>query len=399
MRLRWPYVRRTVGAALHGHGLGRRWPGGAARDAGASLQERVPADRRGHARGRPVQHHRRAGSATSSISSGGGYTVDGACSSSLLSVATACNALADGTADAAIAGGVDLSIDPFEIIGFAKTGALATGEMRVYDQHSNGFWPGEGCGMLVLMREHDAEARGLRVYATIAGWGYSSDGRGGITRPEAERPPAGDRPGVPAGGLRHRLRRLPGRPRHRAPRSATRRSCGPSPSTQRPPARTLPPALISTVKGNIGHTKAAAGVAGLIKATHGGAPPGDPSGHWPRRHRTRCSTRSHPALRVPLTARAMARQPARAGRGLVDGLRRDQRARRAGRRYAACAATQPRRLSPPGWSGPARTPSCCCLTPAARPNCATGWPAWPSWPTAWHSPSSATWPRPWRAKL
>ena len=116
---------------------------------------------------------------------GGGYTVDGACSSSLLSVATACNALADGQLDVAVAGGVDLSIDPFEIIGFAKTGALATGEMRVYDQHSNGFWPGEGCGMLVLMREDDADARGLRIYATIAGWGYSSDGKGGITRPEA----------------------------------------------------------------------------------------------------------------------------------------------------------------------------------------------------------------------
>ena len=80
---------------------------------------------------------------------------------------------------------MDLSIDPFEVIGFAKTGALATGEMRVYDKHSNGFWPGEGCGMLVLMRDEDAIAQGLRRYATIAGWGYSSDGKGGITRPEA----------------------------------------------------------------------------------------------------------------------------------------------------------------------------------------------------------------------
>ena len=56
--------------------------------------------------------------------------------------------------------------------------------MRVYDRNSNGFWPGEGCGMLVLLRQADAEARGLRIYATIAGWGYSSDGKGGITRPE-----------------------------------------------------------------------------------------------------------------------------------------------------------------------------------------------------------------------
>ena len=57
--------------------------------------------------------------------------------------------------------------------------------MRVYDRGSNGFWPGEGCGMVVLMRETDALAQGRRVYATVAGWGISSDGRGGITRPEA----------------------------------------------------------------------------------------------------------------------------------------------------------------------------------------------------------------------
>src|SRR6185312_10678228 len=91
---------------------------------------------------------------------GGGYTVDGACSSSLLSVVTASRALLDGELDVAIAGGVDLSIDPFEVIGFAKTGALASGEMRVYDRASNGFWPGEGCGMLVLMRADEAAEAG-----------------------------------------------------------------------------------------------------------------------------------------------------------------------------------------------------------------------------------------------
>lgn len=63
---------------------------------------------------------------------------------------------------------MDLSIDPFEVIGFAKTGALATGEMRVYDKGANGFWPGEGCGMLVLMRDEDARAQGRFRYATVA---------------------------------------------------------------------------------------------------------------------------------------------------------------------------------------------------------------------------------------
>src|SRR5690606_11181313 len=106
------------------------------------------------------------------------------CSSSLLAVVTASRALADHEVDVAIAGGVDLSIDPFEVIGFAKTGALAKSDFRLYDRHSNGFWPGEGCGIVVLMREEDALAAGHRIYATVAGWGVSSDGRGGMTRPE-----------------------------------------------------------------------------------------------------------------------------------------------------------------------------------------------------------------------
>lgn len=56
----------------------------------------------------------------------------------------------------AIAGGVDLSIDPFEVLGFARNGALAKDNMLIYDKDSNGFWPGEGCGIVVLMRVEDA---------------------------------------------------------------------------------------------------------------------------------------------------------------------------------------------------------------------------------------------------
>src|SRR5438552_9540476 len=102
---------------------------------------------------------------------GGGYTMDGACASSLLAVTTACSALAAGDLDVALAGGVDLSLDPFELVGFSRLGALADGEMRVFDRHSGGFLPGEGCGFLVLMRADDAQRKGQRVYATIRGWG------------------------------------------------------------------------------------------------------------------------------------------------------------------------------------------------------------------------------------
>ena len=47
-----------------------------------------------------------------------------------------------------------------------------------------GFWPGEGCGFVVLMRQSDAVEHHLLPYAVIRGWGISSDGQGGITRPE-----------------------------------------------------------------------------------------------------------------------------------------------------------------------------------------------------------------------
>ena len=57
--------------------------------------------------------------------------------------------------------------------------------MRVFDEHSSGFWPGEGCGFVVLMRREEAVAQQHSVRAVIRGWGISSDGSGGITRPES----------------------------------------------------------------------------------------------------------------------------------------------------------------------------------------------------------------------
>ncbi|MEV8443712.1 type I polyketide synthase [Actinosynnema sp. NPDC051121] len=280
MRLRWPYVRRTVAAAL----VGKGWP----EDEIAGFLRELEVDYK--APFPEINEDTLAGGLANTIAGricnyfdlrGGGYTVDGACSSSLLSVATAAKSLVEGDMDVAIAGGVDLSIDPFEVIGFAKTGALAKRVMKVYDKDSNGFWPGEGAGSLVLMREEDALAKDLRIYATIAGWGVSSDGKGGITRPEAD-------------GHRLALHRAYGRAGYGLESvsyfeghgtgtalgdeteiealSSARRAADPE-------AR---PAALSTVKGNFGHTKAAAGVAGLIKAAlavhHQVIPPG--TGHY-----------------------------------------------------------------------------------------------------------------------
>ena len=184
LRLRWPYVRRVVQAGLRQ----REWSSDASdrlmEDLEVAYKEPFP----------PVGDESLAGGLANTIAGricnhfdfkGGGYIVDGACASSLLSVAHAASAVLSGDADVALAGGVDLSIDPFELVGFAKLGALASEDMRVYDARSAGFWPGEGCGVIVLMRLEDALAQDKRIYARIRGWGISSDGSGGITRSEA----------------------------------------------------------------------------------------------------------------------------------------------------------------------------------------------------------------------
>ncbi|MEV0271258.1 type I polyketide synthase [Hamadaea sp. NPDC050747] len=264
LRLRWPFVRRMVAAALKEQDWNDDQLGTFLDEFEATFKSPFP----------EIDEDTLAGGLSNTIAGricnhfdlkGGGYTVDGACSSSLLSVATACKGLVDGELDVVVAGGVDLSIDPFEIIGFAKTGALATGEMKVYDKGSNGFWPGEGCGMVVLMREDDARKAGHRIYATVAGWGISSDGKGGITRPEVS-------------GYQLALRRAYARagfgietvPLFEGHGTGT--AVGDSTELR---ALTLArdtagatgqPAAISSIKAMIGHTKAAAGVAGLIKA-------------------------------------------------------------------------------------------------------------------------------------
>jgi len=185
LRLRWPYTRRVMAAALAAEGWERDKVDHFLDTVEQSYKQPFP----------PVGEDTLAGGLSNTIAGrisnyfdlkGGGYTVDGACASSLLAVTTACSALAAGDVQAALAGGVDLSLDPFELVGFAKTHALAGGEMRVFDARSDGFWPGEGCGFVVLMRHADAVARHLRTYAVIRGWGVSSDGSGGISRPEPE---------------------------------------------------------------------------------------------------------------------------------------------------------------------------------------------------------------------
>ena len=265
MRLRWPFVAKAIRAAAQAKALP------------PDMVEQLVAATGQYFKSvfAPTTEDTLAGGLSNTISgricgylglNGGGYTVDGACSSSLIAVATAANALCDGTLDAALAGGVDVSLDTFEMIGFAKAGALAKGDLRVYDRRANGFKPGEGCGFAVLKRLEDARADGDYVYAVLRGWGIASDGTRRVTAPSAD---------GQARAIRRAYERADYTPRdldfveghgtgtavgdavelkgislamegEDEPRP---RSCG-----------------VTSLKSVVGHTKAAAGVGGLIKA-------------------------------------------------------------------------------------------------------------------------------------
>ncbi|WP_344056372.1 type I polyketide synthase, partial [Prauserella halophila] len=204
---------------------------------------------------------------------GTGFTVDGACSSSLLAVMAACRALAAGELNFALAGGVDLSLDPFELVGFARLGALATDRMRVYDSSPTGFLPGEGCGIVALARAEDAEAQGLHTYGHIVGWGTSSDGSGGLTRPE----PTGQALALTRA---YRMAQLPPESVALVEGHGTGTAVGDEVELEALATvrgERAQPAALGSIKANIGHTKAAAGAASLVKAVlavhHGVLPP------------------------------------------------------------------------------------------------------------------------------
>ena len=201
LRLRWPYVRGVLADAMIASGLSREQGMPVLQQAAARYLAPFP----------EVTAATLAGSVPASIaaricgyfgSRGGGHAVDGAASSSLLAVASACTALAVGDLDVALAGGVDVSLDPLELVGLAKAGLLAAADVRVYDENPTGFLPGEGCGVAVLMRAADARAADLPVYAEIAGWGMSSNGQPG--RGAGPAASCSRCAGLPAG--RHRTR-------------------------------------------------------------------------------------------------------------------------------------------------------------------------------------------------
>ena len=195
---------------------------------------------------------------------GGGYTLDGACCSSLLAIIDACRYIESGENLISIAGGVDLSLDPFELVGFSRTGALAKRKMLVFDKNSNGFWPGEGCGFTILADLEFAKKHNLKIYAIVKGYGVSTDGQGGLTRPSVE-------------GQSLALQKAYNKSGYSISDVSYFEAHGTGTAVgDRVELETILSNLhksqselrdhyIGSVKGNFGHTKAAAGIAGFIK--------------------------------------------------------------------------------------------------------------------------------------
>ncbi|MFI6689767.1 SDR family oxidoreductase [Streptomyces sp. NPDC050485] len=200
---------------------------------------------------------------------GGNFTVDAACASSLAALSVAVDDLLLGRSDLVITGGVDALSDPMTYLCFSKTPALSpTGDCRPFDEHADGTMLGEGIAMFALKRLADAERDGDRVHAVIRGIGSSSDGSGtSVYAPlDAGQALALRRAYATAGygpetvGLveAHGTGTAAG---DTAEIAALRAVFDASGRTDRQWC------ALGSVKSQIGHTKAAAGAAGLLKAT------------------------------------------------------------------------------------------------------------------------------------
>ena len=192
--------------------------------------------------------------------------IDTACSSSLVAIHTACQSLRGHESDLALAGGVNVMLAPEAYILISKWGMLSPdGRCKTFDDSANGFVRGEGCGLVVLERLSDALARGRRILAVIHGSAINQDGRSsGLTAPNGLAQQAVVRRALDAAGLRpgdvsyveaHGTGTALGDPIEVEALAAVY-------GEQRGDDR---PLEIGSVKSNIGHLEAAAGVMGMLK--------------------------------------------------------------------------------------------------------------------------------------
>ncbi|MEF7613129.1 SDR family NAD(P)-dependent oxidoreductase [Aquincola sp. MAHUQ-54] len=192
--------------------------------------------------------------------------LDTTCSSSLLAVHLACQALRSREAERMIAGGVNLMLAPEPSVGFSRLGALsADGRCRTFDADAGGYARGEGCGLVVLERLADAQAAGRPVLAVLRGSAVNHDGASnGLTAPSGPAQVAVIRAALARAGL------TPSDVQYVEAHGTATPLGDPIEllALQEAYAGTerAAPLWVGSVKTNIGHLEAAAGVAGLIKA-------------------------------------------------------------------------------------------------------------------------------------
>ena len=193
--------------------------------------------------------------------------VDAACASSLAAVNLAMLELAAGRCDIALSGGLDTFNDIFMYMCFSKTPALSpSGDARPFDAAADGTALGEGLGILVLKRLDDARRDGDRIYAVIRSMGSSSDGRGqAVYAPSATGQvkalhQAYDLAGVSPGSIE--LVEAHGT----GTRVGDATELEALEQVYRDANSGSPWCALGSIKSQVGHTKAAAGAAGLIKA-------------------------------------------------------------------------------------------------------------------------------------
>ena len=197
---------------------------------------------------------------------GPSLAVDTACSSSLVAVHLACQSLRQKECDMALVGGVNRIITPAASINFSKAQMLsADGRCRTFDRAASGFGRAEGGGMGVLKRLSDAQAEGDRISAVILGSATNHNGRtNGLTAPSTTAQQAVIRQALAASQLdaeqisyieTHGTGTALGDPIEVA-------ALGQIFSNR----KQNQPLTLGAAKTNIGHTEAAAGIAGLIKS-------------------------------------------------------------------------------------------------------------------------------------
>jgi acyl transferase domain-containing protein len=191
--------------------------------------------------------------------------MDAACASSMAAVMDACRLLQTRQADVMLAGATDRTMDPATYAKFSAIGALSPTHSTPFDARANGFVMGEGAGVMVLKRLRDAIADDDTIHAVIRGIGGSSDGRGkGITAPS-------QRGQIQAIARAYNQAGYPASTVELVEAHGTSTKVGDATELSTltrlwTDAASGDNVAVGSIKSQVGHLKAAAGIAGIIKS-------------------------------------------------------------------------------------------------------------------------------------